>query len=366
MRAMAAFPADRQVRAVDHPAPEILSPGQARVRVLEVGLCGTDREIAAFRHGTPPEDSPYLIVGHEALGEVVEAGSAVHRLRRGDLVVPMVRRPCLRGDCRACRMGRPDFCQSGEYVQRGIRGAHGFMADEVVDDVRWLVTVPPELRDVGVLVEPLAIAEKALADLEASRRRLPWAAAEPAGAEAGRAVVLGAGPVALLGVMALTVRGFRTTVYAQEPRGPRSDFVESLGASYASAQEEPFEALGRRLGGIEVVYEASGASQMALEALEHLGPNGAWFFTGVPGRRGPISLEAGRFLGNLALRNQVVFGSNNAGAEAYRAAVQDLALFARRWPTLLPRLVRRHAFEEAPALLQGSAGGLKRVVVLGQ
>ncbi|HYQ80918.1 MAG TPA: glucose 1-dehydrogenase [Anaeromyxobacteraceae bacterium] len=362
---MAAFPAERRVRAVDHPAPEILSPSQVALRVLEVGLCGTDREIAAFRHGAPPDDSPYLIIGHEAMGEVVEAGSAVHRLRPGDLVVPLVRRPCLRGDCRACRMGRPDFCQSGEFVQCGIRGAHGFLAETVVDDARWLVPVPPELRDVGVLAQPLALAEKALHDLEAARRRLPWAATEPAGGEAGRAVVLGAGPVAMLGAMALLVRGFRTTVYAQEPRGPRTEFVESLGASYASAREEPFEAVAGRLGGIDVVYEASGASQMALEALEHLGPNGAWFFSGVPGRRGPIPLEAGRFLANLALRNQVVFGSVNAGAEAYRAAVQDLALFARRWPTLLPRLVRRHAFEETPDLLQGQAGGVKRVVSLG-
>lgn len=365
MRAIAAFPAERRVRAVDHPEPEILSPTQVGLRVLDVGLCGTDREIASFHYGTPPADSPYLVIGHEALGEVVETGSAVHRLRRGDLVVPMVRRPCLRGDCRACRMGRPDFCQSGEFSERGIRGAHGFMAGTVVEDVRWLATVPPELRDVGVLVEPLAIAEKALADLEAAQRRLPWAAGDSAGSGSRRAVVLGAGPVALLGAMALLVRGFRTTVYAQEPRGARSAFVESLGASYVSSEDEPFEALGRRLGGIDVVYEASGASPMALEALEHVGPNGAYFFTGVPGRRVPISLEAGRWLRNLVLRNQVVFGSVNAGAEAYRAAVQDLALFARRWPTLLPGLVRRHAFEEAPELLLARAGGVKRVVVLG-
>ena len=109
-------------------------------------------------------------------------------------------------------------------------------------------------------------------------------------------------------------------------------------------------------------------AERQVRAVDHpdLGPNGAWSPTGVPGRRGPIPLEAGRFLANLALRHQVVFGSVNAGAEAYRAAVQDLSLFARRWPTVLPRLVRRNAFEETPALLQGRSGGLKQVVVLGQ
>src|SRR5512141_2379423 len=110
MRAVAAFQGERAVRFVDHPEPQILAPTQVAIRIREVGVCGTDREIAAGAHGAPPEEAPYLVVGHEALGEVVEVGTSVARLRKGDLVVPTVRRPCRDPRCRACGMGRADLC----------------------------------------------------------------------------------------------------------------------------------------------------------------------------------------------------------------------------------------------------------------
>jgi threonine dehydrogenase-like Zn-dependent dehydrogenase len=365
MRAVAVFPAERQVRLVSHPEPQILSPAQVLVRVLEVGLCGTDREIATFRHGTPPPEEPYLVPGHEALGQVEEVGSSVHRLQPGQLVVPTVRRPCRSEDCRACRMGRPDFCTSGGFSERGIWGAHGFLAERVVDDVRWLHPVPSELHDVGVLAEPLAIAEAALLELERTQRRLPWAALGEGSGAGRRAVVLGAGPVALLGAMALLVRGYRTTVYSQGARGTRSLFAESLGAEFVSAEEDRFESVARRIGNIDVMLEATGATPMALAALEQLGRNGVYLLTGVPGRRGAITIEAGEVLHNLVERNQVLLGTVNPSAEAFRAAVQDLALFARRWPTVLPSLVAsRHDLDEAPELLLQRSSGLKRVVVL--
>ncbi|MEY2667919.1 MAG: Glucose 1-dehydrogenase, partial [Pseudomonadota bacterium] len=94
MKAVAVFPEERALRLVEHREPAILAPGDVVVKVLDVGFCGTDREIAAYRMGSPPLESPYLILGHEAVGEVVEVGSSVRRIRPGDLVVPTVRRPC--------------------------------------------------------------------------------------------------------------------------------------------------------------------------------------------------------------------------------------------------------------------------------
>ena len=140
---------------------------------------------------------------------MIEAGAAVSGLSPGDLVVPMVRRPCARPECRACRSGHPDFCETGAYTERGIVGAHGFLAEEVVEDERYLVRLAPELRAVGVLTEPLTIAEKALRQFLEVRRRLPWLA-KPSSAEllqGGSALVLGAGPVGLLGCMLLRLRG---------------------------------------------------------------------------------------------------------------------------------------------------------------
>ncbi len=110
MRAVAVFPSSRRVEVLrDHPAPKLASASQARVRLVEVGVCGTDREIARFEYGTPPPGADHLVIGHESLGEVVEVGSAVKDLRVGDLVVTMVRRPCPHPECVPCRAGRQDF-----------------------------------------------------------------------------------------------------------------------------------------------------------------------------------------------------------------------------------------------------------------
>jgi threonine dehydrogenase-like Zn-dependent dehydrogenase len=366
MRAVAVFPGEREVRLVDHPEPQLLAPSQVAIRIREVGVCGTDREIAAGKHGAPPEDSPYLVLGHEALGEVVEVGTSVTRLRRGDLVVPTVRRPCRDRRCRACGMGRPDFCVTGEFTQRGIRRAHGFLAERVVDEQRHMVSVPAELRDVAVLTQPLSVAEAALRQVEDLQRRLPWS--EDFEGSSGRpptrvAVVIGAGPVGALAALALRVRGYETVVYSREPRGRKSALVEAFGVGWSSRREETLEALSSRVGPIDVMLEASGASPIAFEALPVLGANGVFVFTGIPGRRGPVPREVGNVMPGIVLGNQAVLGVTNPSADAYRAAVADLALFARRWPALLPQLVTsRRPVAEAREVLEGSARGLKEVL----
>ncbi|MGH9333743.1 MAG: alcohol dehydrogenase catalytic domain-containing protein, partial [Vicinamibacteria bacterium] len=159
MRGIAAFPDEKQLKIVDHPEPHLETETDVKLRMLDVGVCGTDRKIARFEYGVAPASSPYLVLGHESLGEVTETGSAVKGISPGDLVVIMVRRPCARPSCPACAAGRPDFCLTGEFTERGIRGRHGFMTERVVDGQRYMHVVPHELREVGVLVEPLTIAE---------------------------------------------------------------------------------------------------------------------------------------------------------------------------------------------------------------
>ena len=111
--------------------------------MLDIGICGTDKEICSFAYGTPPPGDDYLIIGHESVAEVTEVGSAVSRLRVGDLVVPTVRRPCPHPECRACRSGHQDYCYTGDFSERGIKEAHGYMAEYVVDYERYMNPVPP-------------------------------------------------------------------------------------------------------------------------------------------------------------------------------------------------------------------------------
>jgi glucose 1-dehydrogenase len=367
MKAIAVFPDKRDIRLIDHPEPKISNPTDVKLRVIEVGVCGTDKEICAFEYGTPPDGSEYLVIGHESLGEVVEVGSAVSRVKRGDLVVPMVRRPCPHDTCLACRSGRQDFCYTGDFTERGIKMQHGFMTEFVVDDDQYMNPVPRELRDVAVLVEPLTIAEKGITQLWQVQQRLPWACALESGKPAAychHAVVLGAGPVGLLGAMVLANKGFQTFVYSQEPKpGPKSSLVESIGATYVSGSDTSLEQLAGLVGNIDLVYEATGASKVSFQLMELLGTNGVFIFTGVPGRKAPIELDADLIMRNLVLKNQIVYGTVNANRDAFESAISDLGVFRKKWPQALPALItKRYTMEQHRDLLLGKAGGIKNVI----
>ncbi len=370
MKAIAAFPSRREITIVDHPEPAISAPTEVKLRMLDVGVCGTDKEIACFDYGTPPRGSDYLVIGHESLGEVVEVGPGVTRVAPGDLVVTTVRRPCGIESCVACRQERQDFCYTGQFTERGINQQHGFMTELVVDDERYMNVMPRELRDVGVLVEPLTIAEKALIQVWDVQERLPWAcrrAHEDPSTPGLRALVLGAGPVGLLGAMALTKAGFETFVYSREAAdGARAALVRSFGGHYVSAMDSGTGDLTKVVGEIDLVYEAVGASRLAFEVLSSLGHNAVFVFTGVPGRKGPVEVDTDEVMRALVLKNQIVFGTVNAGNDAFQAAIRDLTAFREMWPDALSALITgRYPMERHGDLLGGRVGGIKNVIAIG-
>jgi threonine dehydrogenase-like Zn-dependent dehydrogenase len=360
MKAVAVFPKQREVRVIDAPEPRLQSPSQVKVRTLEVGVCGTDKDIVQFTYGTPPPGSDHLILGHECLGEVVEVGEAVRGFQPGDLVVPRVRRPCPHATCPACRHGHPDFCITGDYTERGIKDAHGFCAEFFTEDVTYLHRVAPELRPVAVLTEPLTIAEKALREVDRIQERLPWKPGP------GRAVVLGAGPVGQLGALALLRRGYATTVYSRSPKpNAKAEAAEAVGAPYFSSKEVSPEELVRRAGAADLIYEATGVAKASFEALKALADNGVFVFTGVPAHDEPMSLDGGALLKQLVLKNQVVLGTVNASDSDFETALQDLGRFRARWPGGLERLITaRHPPEAFSDVVTGKkGGGIKHVIV---
>ncbi|MDP9172095.1 MAG: glucose 1-dehydrogenase [Acidobacteriota bacterium] len=335
MKAAAVYPATRSLGVVtDFPEPHIESPTQVKLRILNVGVCGTDREIASFLYGAPPDGSDYLVLGHEAVGEVIEVGPGVKDFKPGDLAIPMVRRPCHHPECVACRSGRPDFCYTLEYVERGIMKMHGFMTEMIVDEVMYMNAVPAAIRDVAVLVEPLTIAEKALLQVTTVQQRLPW------GLPVKKAVVLGAGPVGLLGAMTLVEHGFAVTVYSldREPN-PAADIVKAIGGKYISAQDRTIEQMAADTGSIDLVYEATGSSKLTFEVLQVLGTNGIFVITGVPGKHGPIPVETDVIMRNMVLKNQCVLGTVNAGKDAFEHAIADMTSFYAKWPDAVTGLI---------------------------
>jgi glucose 1-dehydrogenase len=310
------------------------------VRVLEVGICGTDREMAEGLFGVGPEEGGALVLGHELLGEVVRDGLG---FSRGDLVCATVRRSCLH--CAACLAGSPDSCLTGDYVERGITRLHGFARELVVEDPGQLILIPPSVGRLGVLGEPTSICARAVRHALAIGGRQPWAPA--------RALVIGAGAVGLLTTMLLRLKGLEVWTASL---GPASEIAEALGARYV--QVEGADHL-RDLGAFDLVFEAAGDAHLMAGALGLLRRSGVACILGIDGREQAVEID-GRVIGvDTVLQNRVLFGSVNAKREDWLAAVVALDDARTRWPGALEQLVRLRVplgrFDEAFAFRGGKA-----------
>ncbi len=368
VQALAVFPESREVNVTELDPPQLAESDQVLLRVRDVGICGTDREISSFQYGTPPPGDDYLVIGHEALAEVVEVGPAVERVCAGDLVVPTVRRPCPHPYCLPCRSGHQDYCYTGDFTERGIKQAHGYLAEYVIEREANLVPVPTGLEGLAVLTEPLTVAEKALAQVFwLMQHRPPWLSADTPPQQRGQglsALVLGIGPVGILGAMALALSGFRTYVYSRElPPSPRTNLVSSVGATYVSTQTTAASQLAAQIGNIDIIYEAVGHSHFALEVLRVLGQNGIYILTGIPGLQEFTEADPASLMRDMVLKNQVLLGTVNAGPDAFAAAVQHLAEFHRQWPDATEALIAgRYPLEQAAELIFGRPTGIKTVI----
>ncbi|MCL4794669.1 MAG: alcohol dehydrogenase catalytic domain-containing protein [Bryobacteraceae bacterium] len=323
----------RRVAELDLPEPDAPGPGQLRLRVLEVGLCGTDRELSEFEIGEPPPGEHALTLGHEALAEVVEAGPRT-KLQPGDLVAPLVRRPCLPG-CAACRRLRRDLCLSGGYTERGILGLHGYLREWVVDDESDLVAVPADLASIAVLAEPLSVVEKGLTTAERVHPLGP-----------ARALIFGAGPVGLLAALACVARGWEVEVFSLEPPNhPNAELARRGGARYSN--ETPSAKA-------DVVLECSGAPAAARQGLDWLAPLGVMVLIGA------ADFDV-RFPGfRTVMENQTVTGVVNASPEHFATAVSDLARFDRG---VLQAMIHRRALKDWRAALGGEGAEAPKSVL---
>jgi|YNPMSStandDraft_1061717.scaffolds.fasta_scaffold01003_10 threonine dehydrogenase-like Zn-dependent dehydrogenase len=336
MRALGLSYANRRLEFRQVPEPSIVGPTEVLLRVREVGVCGTDRELALFRLGFPPAGEEFLILGHEALAEVVACGSGVRRLQPGDWVVPMVRRPC-RPPCPSCARGRRDLCLAPEQRERGIFGLHGYLAEYAVDDEEDLIPVPPSLLDYAVLIEPLSVVEKAV---ETALRIHEGGA--------GRALILGAGPIGILAALLLRLRGLEVAVHSLEPEDhPRAALLIEAGIAYRPRLEGP---------AADVLIEAAGSAEAALFGLERLAPLGVAVILGADDAFGRFPFR------QLIVGNRSLIGSVNAGPGAFAAAVEDLGRLDRR---ILDRLLLRLRFADAARSILGPPGDApKRVHVV--
>jgi threonine dehydrogenase-like Zn-dependent dehydrogenase len=334
MKAIAVFPGKPDsVHLADLPMPsldEIPGGRGVLVKVLRVGVDGTDKEINAAEYGAPPPGCDFLVIGHEGFGRVEAVGPEVTELQPGDYVVATVRRP---GGSLYDLIGTNDMTTDDTYFERGISLRHGFLTEYYVDDAEFIVKVPRGLRDVGVLLEPLTVVEKGIAQAYEIQRRLRvW--------RPRRAAVMGAGTIGLLAALVLRLRGLEVTTFGLT-RKPylNSELLEAIGARYESTADTPIADGARKFGPFDLVFEATGHSPVVFESLLALAKNGVLVLSSVTGGDRRIEVPADRINLEVVLGNKVMVGTVNANREYFEVGARDMAQAEAEYAGWLARLL---------------------------
>lgn len=337
---------------VDSPIP---SPNENQIllQVLRVGICGTDRDIIAGFYGEAPQGSNTLVLGHESLCRVSSIGSKVVGFKKGELVVPTVRRNCPE-NCLNCSNGESDMCTTGHYKEHGIKQLNGYASEFALSDASFVVKLPESLSKTGVLLEPLTIVEKGvLQTFHIQQSRMKWAPR--------KALVLGAGPVGILATAILRLRGLDVDAVATRSRDSlKARIIEMTGAKYINAKENP---LGSLTQDYDMVFEITGNPSVAAEAQRLLNVNGILCYLGIY-REEQITENVGLELTDIVLGNKTLFGSVNANRSYFVSGATDLSNISREWPGLLEKMItkvsRPEDFRQAYAMEDQE--GIKSVI----
>jgi glucose 1-dehydrogenase len=343
MRALSVVPGVPHSMRLDEVPEPPRSDGDLLVETLAIGICGTDREIAAGQYGAAPPGSDRLIIGHESLGRVIEA-DARGEVRAGDLIAGIVRRPDP-VPCSACARGHWDMCRNGLYTERGIKQRNGYAAARFRIEPEFAIKVDPRLGNLGVLIEPTSVVAKAWDQIERIGERMPsW--------EPRTVLVTGAGPIGLLATLLGQQRGCQLHVLDRVRTGAKPELVGALGATYHAGDLDGLEP--------DLVIECTGATSVILDVVERVAPDGLVCLTGVSSGGREIKADLGRLNRTMVLENTVVFGTVNANRAHYETAVAALVRADSNW---LRRLItRRVALDRWNEALEQHSDDIKVVL----
>jgi threonine dehydrogenase-like Zn-dependent dehydrogenase len=335
MKAIAVYPGQPDsIHLRDIPKPKVTDVPDGRgvlVRVLRVGVDGTDKEINAAEYGAAPPGDDFLVTGHESFGQVLEVGPNVPTtIRPGTYVVASVRRP---GTTVYGKIGLQDFTTDDVYYERGINLLHGYLTEEYVEDAQYVFPLPDGLRDVGVLLEPTTVAEKGINHAYEIQRRLKvW--------NPTRACILGSGTIGLLAALVARLRGLEVTVYSLPQRPYRNaDLIEELGGVYVSSQDASLADVSADRGPFDLMLDATGFSPLVWEAAEVLGKNGVLVLASITGGSRKAEINSDAINQSFVLGNKVMVGTVNASPNDFRTGVDDLIKAEALYPGWLSKLL---------------------------
>jgi threonine dehydrogenase-like Zn-dependent dehydrogenase len=359
MKAIAVLPGQpNSVHLADLGKPSLSDVPSGRgvlVRVLRVGVDGTDKEINAAEYGAAPDGYPFLVIGHEGFGQVEAVGPNVTFLRPGDFVVATVRRP---GTSLYDQIGLQDMTTDSRYFERGINLRHGYLTEHYVEDEEFVVKIPRGLKDVGVLLEPMTVAQKGITQAyEIQRRMKVW--------RPKKAAVMGAGTLGLLASLVLRLRGLDVTTFGRTPRPYlNADLLEVIGARYLNTAEMSITQSAETYGPFDLIFEGTGSSAVVFESMQVLAKNGVLVLTSITGGDRKLEVPADRINLDFVLGNKVMVGSVNASRENFETGVRDMSQAEAEYPGWLAKLLTHPVkgldrYQELFERLQNPNGAIK-------
>jgi glucose 1-dehydrogenase len=334
MMAVAVFPGkpnSAHLAQLDKPSIASVPNGRGvLVKVLRVGIDGTDKEINAAEYGAAPAGYDFLVTGHEGFGRVEAVGPQVTEFKPGDYVVATVRRP---GHSIYDLIGTNDMTTDDVYYERGINLLHGYLTEFYVDDADYIVRIPGGLKEVGVLLEPFTVVQKGITQaFEAQRRLRVW--------HPKKAAVMGAGTIGLLAALSLRLRGLDVTVFARQAApNLRSDLLTDLDARYLTTSDISISDGAKKYGPFDLIFEATGNSGVVFESMTALAKNGALVLSSVTGGDRMVEVPADKINLEFVLGNKLMVGTVNANREYFESGVRDMALAEAQYPGWLKRLL---------------------------
>ncbi|OGR82714.1 MAG: glucose dehydrogenase [Elusimicrobia bacterium RIFCSPHIGHO2_01_FULL_64_10] len=334
MKAIAVFPGKADsIHLTELPMPKLEDIPNGRgvlVKVLRVGVDGTDKEINDAEYGAAPKGYDFLVTGHESFGIVEAVGNSVTGLAPGDFVTATVRRP---GKSVYDRIGAYDMTTDDVYYERGINLLHGYLTEYYVDEPEYIVKVPNGLKEFGVLLEPSSVVEKGISQAFEIQRRLKVWSPE-------RAAVLGAGTIGLLAALALRIRGLEVCVFARtRPPYLNSGLVGEIGGRYFSLQDATLAEASKAHGPFDLIFEATGYAPLVFDAMNVLAKNGVLILSSVTGGGRKVEVPADQINLGFVLGNKVMLGTVNANREHFESGVKDFSFTELEWPGWLKKLL---------------------------
>jgi aldose 1-dehydrogenase [NAD(P)+] len=344
MKAIIVRPASKGVEVKNVNEKDVQNFGRIKIRIIENGICGTDREIVQGRMTSEraPQGRDWLVLGHEAIGKVEEGFG---EFKVNDLVMPVNRRGC--GKCNNCLMGRADHCETGEFVEAGISDMDGFMREYYYDDPRYLVKVPQGIEDIAILAQPLSDLEKSVDEIIKVQERVYWRCNDGT-FSCRKALIMGTGPIGILFSMLLRTYSFQVTVAnRREPTEIENQIFQEIGVDYYNSSKG-YKEINKKF---DIVFNASTAPPTVIEeTLPLLNYNGVLGLFGFP-PSGEMKVGF-QEIQKLSLKGIAILGLSNGQKPHFEEAMRHLSQWKITWPKTANKLITRTvSVDEAPKVL---------------